>query len=379
MKVKNLKLVSFRNYPSLNLDLEDGLNIFIGSNAQGKTNILESIYYASTGGSFRSNTDMELINWNAQGCSISVKFQRLDVENKIDIKLQRDKKRIIEYNSHKLSSKELVGALNVVLFCPDDLLLIKGAPAERRRFLDMEISQANPSYYHELIKYNHLLQQRNSLLKKIREKKADSKMLELWDFQLAESAVKITKKRISSVEKFNMLANLMQRRISGNIETLKIEYVIKGREKESNLKRDNNQIEEDLKIWYNKMLGQFREDDIWRGSTSIGPHRDDIVVYVNGINLKSFGSQGQQRTGVLALKLSELEFIRSEAGEYPILLLDDVMSELDKDRRCQLLSFIQRENIQTLITATDEAYFHNYDLNSYLKVMDGQVITADRT
>lgn len=176
-----------------------------------------------------------------------------------------------------------------------------------------------------------------------------------------------------------MLANLMQRRISGNIETLKIEYVIKGREKESNLKRDNNQIEEDLKIWYNKMLGQFREDDIWRGSTSIGPHRDDIVVYVNGINLKSFGSQGQQRTGVLALKLSELEFIRSEAGEYPILLLDDVMSELDKDRRCQLLSFIQRENIQTLITATDEAYFHNYDLNSYLKVMDGQVITADRT
>ena len=243
----------------------------------------------------------------------------------------------------------------------------------------MEISQANPSYYHELIKYNHLLQQRNSLLKKIREKKADSKMLELWDFQLAESAVKITKKRISSVEKFNMLANLMQRRISGNIETLKIEYVIKGREKESNLKRDNNQIEEDLKIWYNKMLGQFREDDIWRGSTSIGPHRDDIVVYVNGINLKSFGSQGQQRTGVLALKLSELEFIRSEAGEYPILLLDDVMSELDKDRRCQLLSFIQRENIQTLITATDEAYFHNYDLNSYLKVMDGQVITADRT
>ena len=204
-------------------------------------------------------------------------------------------------------------------------------------------------------------------------------MLELWDFQLAESAVKITKKRISSVEKFNMLANLMQRRISGNIETLKIEYVIKGREKESNLKRDNNQIEEDLKIWYNKMLGQFREDDIWRGSTSIGPHRDDIVVYVNGINLKSFGSQGQQRTGVLALKLSELEFIRSEAGEYPILLLDDVMSELDKDRRCQLLSFIQRENIQTLITATDEAYFHNYDLNSYLKVMDGHVITADRT
>ena len=204
-------------------------------------------------------------------------------------------------------------------------------------------------------------------------------MLELWDFQLAESAVKITKKRISSVENFNMLANLMQRRISGNIETLKIEYVIKGREKESNLKRDNNQIEEDLKIWYNKMLGQFREDDIWRGSTSIGPHRDDIVVYVNGINLKSFGSQGQQRTGVLALKLSELEFIRSEAGEYPILLLDDVMSELDKDRRCQLLSFIQRENIQTLITATDEAYFHNYDLNSYLKVMDGQVITADRT
>lgn len=364
MRVNSLQLIDYRNYASLELTLQDDINIFIGCNAQGKTNILEAVYYASMGSSYRSNTDSELIKWDAAGGSISLKFQRLGVENQLDFTFRRDKRRNINYNGQKINTKELIGAINVVLFAPDDLLLIKGAPAGRRRFLDMEISQASPAYYHELIKYNHLLQQRNTLLKNIRERKAKKNMLELWDGQLAESAAKITRKRLDSVQKFNMLANLMQRRISGNEENLSLTYQIKGSEE--------HPIAENLEIWYNEALSHLTDEDIYRGSTSVGPHRDDLLISVNGINLRSFGSQGQQRTGVLALKLSELEFIRSETGEYPILLLDDVMSELDIKRRMQLLEFIGREKIQTLITATDEAYFMKKP-ERYFQVAKGQV------
>lgn len=368
MKVSSLKLVDYRNYEKLELKFYDDLNIFIGCNAQGKTNILEAVYYAACGSSFRSCTDSELVRWNAPGGSISLGFQRLGVENQLDFTFYRDRRRTIAYNGRKISVKELIGAVNVVLFAPDDLQLIKGAPAGRRRFLDMEISQASPAYYHELIKYNRLLQQRNSLLKEIRERRAGRDMLEYWNPQLAESAAKITAKRLEAVKKFNMLANLMQKRISGNEENLSIAYQIKGSE--------NEPIAGNLKIWYNEMLTRSGEEDVYRGVTGIGPHRDDIIISVNGINLRSFGSQGQQRTGVLAMKLSELEFIRSETGEYPILLLDDVMSELDAGRRQQLLSFIGREGIQTLITATDEAYFDMQSVERYFRVAAGSVAGA---
>lgn len=368
MKVSSLKLVDYRNYEKLELKFYDDLNIFIGCNAQGKTNILEAVYYAACGSSFRSSTDSELVHWNAPGGSISLGFQRFGVENQLDFTFYRDRRRTIAYNGRKISVKELIGAVNVVLFAPDDLQLIKGAPAGRRRFLDMEISQASPAYYHELIKYNRLLQQRNSLLKDIRERRAGRDMLEYWNPQLAESAAKITAKRLEAVKKFNMLANLMQKRISGNEENLSIAYQIKGSE--------NEPIAGNLKIWYNEMLTRSGEEDVYRGVTGIGPHRDDIIISVNGINLRSFGSQGQQRTGVLAMKLSELEFIRSETGEYPILLLDDVMSELDAGRRQQLLSFIGREGIQTLITATDEAYFDMQSVERYFRVAAGSVAGA---
>ena len=234
----------------------------------------------------------------------------------------------------------------------------------------MEISQASPAYYRELITYNRLLQQRNSLLKDIRERRADKAMLEIWDPQLSASAARITKKRLEAVKKFNMLANLMQRRISGNKENLSLSYEVKGMAETAMAKN--------LEIWYNDTLHGQVTEDIYRGSTGVGPHRDDIAVSVNGINLRSFGSQGQQRTAVLSMKLSELEFIRSETGEYPILLLDDVMSELDAGRRQQLLSFVEREGIQTLITATDEAYFCQDPPDRYFKVHSGKVDTVDR-
>lgn len=365
MKVESLKLVNYRNYGKLELNLHDKLNIFIGANAQGKTNILEAVYYAACGSSFRSNTDSELISWNEQVGSISLGFRRFDVPNQLDFAFYRDKRRTISSNGQRITVKDLIGSLNAVLFSPDDLQLIKGSPALRRRFLDMEISQASPAYYRELVNYNHLLQQRNSLLKAIREKKAQKSMLDFWNPQLSASAAKITSKRLASVQKFNMLANLMQRRISGNEENLSLCYQLKGAEE--------GNIAENLEIWYNNMLGHLGDEEIYRGVTGIGPHRDDIIISVNGINLRSFGSQGQQRTGVLSMKLSELEFIRSETGEYPILLLDDVMSELDATRRQQLLNFIEREGIQTLITATDEAYFAQEPLKRYFRVVKGSV------
>lgn len=369
MQVTGLKLLDYRNYENLELSFRDNLNIFIGCNAQGKTNILEAIYYAAYGSSFRSNNDTDLIRWGEAAGRISLDFARVGVANKAEFTFYREKRRSICLNGNKISTKELVGAFNAVFFAPDDLLLIKGAPAGRRRFLDMEISQASPAYYRELLNYNHLLQQRNSLLKEIRERRAGKNMLGEWDTLLSASAAKITAKRLESVKKYNMLANLMQRRISGNEENLSIVYEIKGLQQ--------GEMTKNLDLWYNEMLSSAAEEDIFRGSTSIGPHRDDIIIYVNDINLKSFGSQGQQRTGILSMKLSELEFIRSETGEYPVLLLDDVMSELDVNRRQQLLQFIRREGIQTFITATDRAYFNDDMVQSYFSVSSGRVQEKD--
>ena len=365
MKVRGLQLVNYRNYKELNLSLADNINIFLGRNAQGKTIIVEAIYYAAVGHSYRTNQETELIQWNTPGGSVKLLFERLGVDNTLEFTFSREKRRRILYNGQPIRLKELIGAMNAVLFSPEDLFLIKGAPAGRRRFLDIEISQASPAYYHELASYNRLLLQRNTLLKRIREHSAKASMLEMWDPQLAASAARIVEKRHTAVKKLNMLANLMQRRISDNEENLSVTYEQSGTEGQT--------VTADLVSWYNKRLRESLENDIWRGSTSVGPHRDDISLAVNGIELKAFGSQGQQRTGVLALKLSELEFIRSETGEYPVLLLDDVMSELDVKRREQLLQFIRREHIQTIITATDEAYFPARRIGQYYRVAAGRI------
>ncbi|SFT69788.1 DNA replication and repair protein RecF [Selenomonas sp. GACV-9] len=365
MFVRSIKLRNYRNYSELQLDFDQNINVFLGQNAQGKTNIIEAVYYASLGRSHRTHTDTDLICWDQPVASVQLDFDRLGVGNHLEFQFSREKRRRILLNEHPIRPKELIGSINTVLFSPEDLFLIKGAPAGRRRFLDGEISQASPAYYHELQQYTRIVTQRNTLLKRIRERKAAPDMLDLWDLQLVESAVKITQKRQEAVRKLNMLANLMQRRISGNKENLAITYEIHGMEPEDMTK--------DLASWYNKELASHREVDILRGSTSRGPHHDDIILTVNGINLRSFGSQGQQRTGVLSLKLSELEFLRSETGEYPILLLDDVMSELDVTRRQQLMEFIRRERIQTMITATDVAYFPQERIGTYFQVKAGQI------
>jgi DNA replication and repair protein RecF len=365
MKVASVELVNYRNYASLSLRLAADINIFLGCNAQGKTNILEAVYYAALGRSHRTQAENELIRWNQNKGSLRLNFTRMDVENRLEFYFDREKRRQILYNGKNIRTRELVGAFNVVLFSPEDLFLIKGAPAGRRHFLDNEISQASPSYYHDLAVYTRLVTQRNTLLKRIREHRSPASMLENWDPQLAVAAAKVVEKRLAAVSKLNMLANLMQRRLSANEENLSLVYELHG--------FPDKIMTDTLVSWYNKRLKESVEIDIMRGATGAGPHRDDLVFLVNDINLRSFGSQGQQRTSVLALKLAELEFLRSETGEYPVLLLDDVMSELDQRRRQALLAFIRREHIQTLITATDEAYFPADFLGNCYRVDHGQI------
>lgn len=360
MKVNKIILRNFRNYVNLSLDFSKGINIFVGENAQGKTNILESIYYGAMGRSHRTNNDMELIQWQQESGSITIFYSRMNLESSLVMKLINNKKREIISNNYNIKPRELIGLLNVVLFSPEDLMLIKGMPTLRRRFLDIEISQANPAYYKELLKYNRIVSQRNTLLKKIRENKDKPEMLDAWDEQLATVATKIVSKRQEAVKKLAMLANLMHRKITANRESLTLVYQ----------KHDINENKIDE---YKSKLIQFRQNDIWRGSTSIGPHRDDLILTVNGINLRTFGSQGQQRTGVLSLKLAELEFIKSETGEYPILLLDDVMSELDATRREHLLAFI-KDRVQTVITATEEKYFPDWEFGKYYHVEKGTIM-----
>lgn len=364
MKVKTLTLKDYRNYDNLLLEFSPSINIFLGANAQGKTNIIEALYYGAMGRSHRTNTDGDLIRWNAAEAYVKIEYDRLEVLNQLQFQFSREKRRKIAANGQVIRLKELIGMINAVLFSPEDLFLIKGAPSGRRHFLDAEISQASPAYYHELAKYTRIVTQRNTLLKKIRERKAKPELLDSWDPQLAISAARLVEKRQSAVKKLSMLANLMHRRISKNEESLTVYYEVSGLE----------HVTEDLLSWYNDTLREFRQNDILRGSTSVGPHRDDLILEVNGINLRTFGSQGQQRTGVLALKLAELEFIKSEQGEYPILLLDDVMSELDAKRREQLLLFIKQERIQTIITATDEAYFPATRIGRYYRVESGRVM-----
>lgn len=364
MKVDRIVLNNYRNYANLAIDFDGGLNVFIGRNAQGKTNILEAVYLGAMGKSHRTSQDDELVNWDQDASSVEIFFNRQGVGNRIKLKFARDQRKEILLNDFPIKPRDLIGSLNAVLFSPEDLWLVKGAPVQRRHFLDIEISQASPLYYRQLLQYNRIIAQRNNLLKKIKEKTASVSLLASWDDQLADSAAVIVSKRLEALKKLSMLANLMHRRLTASKENFSIAYR-QASEEQADLG--------DLAGWFRKKLTQTRNIDILRGSTSIGPHRDDLILTVNNRDLRSFGSQGQQRTGILALKLSELEFLKSETGEYPVLLLDDVMSELDGQRREQLLNFI-RDRIQTFITATDAALFPAIKAGRHYKVSNGNIV-----
>ena len=369
MQITELTLRSYRSYETLHLAFDPGVQIFLGANAQGKTNIIEALYYAAFGRSHRTSSDAELIRVGADGAYIGLSFRRHDVPGELSFTFARGARRRIIYAGESLRQRDLVGLLPMVLFSPEDLFLVKGAPALRRRYLDAELSQASPAYYGELLRYTRILKQRNAVLKDIRERLAAPDDLPPWDAQLARSAAYIVTRRIAAVAQLGALSARVQAVLAAG-EELALAYEIAGAGAEDFAEDD---MTESLHVWYNKMLCEGRARDIARAATGVGPHLDDLVLRVGGMSLRSYGSQGQQRTGALALKLAELFYLQENIGEAPILLLDDVMSELDADRRRALLDFIRHERIQTFITATDAAYFPAERMGTYRYVEAGTV------
>lgn len=359
MYVKYLMLKDYRNYSELNIELIKGVNVFIGDNAQGKTNILESIYYCGFAKSHRSNKDKELIRWEQEKALISLYVVRDRLDKNIKINILKSGKKAITINSIKINKlSQLVGVFNVVIFSPEDLKIIKESPNVRRRFLDMEICQLNPKYYHSLVTYNKILNERNLLLKR---RQPYEEMISIYDEQLSVYGDYIIKKRIEYINKLNVYGKSMHNDITSGKENIDFKYVCS--------LKDISNIKDTLK----EKLRSNYERDVDRGNTSIGPHRDDLAIYLNDIDAKSFGSQGQQRTSILTMKFASLEIIKEITGEYPVLLLDDVLSELDINRKSYILKSIK--DIQTIITCTGTEYIEEslYDNYKVFKVIDGKV------
>jgi len=358
MNIKSLKLKNFRNYEKLDLTFEKGLNVFVGKNAQGKTNILEAIYFSALGKSFRLCKDKEIIQWNKESGKTEINFKNRFRNKKIEVFFQKNQKKSIKID--KISIKKIVsllGELTIVFFSPDELKLIKDSPEERRRFMNINISQTDKKYFYNLSRYEKILQNRNKLLKTTKEFGSLSDTIDIWDKALCEVAEKISVARKSFVDGILPYAKKAHEYISNGSENFDMKY--------KSMPEINSSYKENML----KQLQKNLEKDYRLGFTSIGPHRDDIDLFINGVEVKNYGSQGQQRTVALALKLAELESLKERTGEYPILLLDDVFSELDENRREKLLKFTSRT--QTFITCTE----FNYKMKDVeiFQVVDGKI------
>ncbi len=357
MIVKRVELSNFRNYELLKLDLDKKTNILYGKNAQGKTNVLESIYVCSTTKSHRSNKDAELIKLDCDEAHIKLFIEKNNREQRIDIHLRRNKTKGIAINGIPIKkASELFGVFNVVIFSPEDLDIIKKGPAERRKFIDMELCQLDKIYVYNLTNYNKIIIQRNKLLKDIYFRQELKQTLEVWDNQLAEYGSKIIERREKFIKEINNIMKPIHRELTGGVEDINIIY-------------NKNCESEDLL----KTLEDNRERDIKYKSTSIGPHKDDILFFHEDKNIRIYGSQGQQRTVALSLKLAEIELVKTLINDLPVLLLDDVLSELDSDRQNHLLKSL--DNIQTVITCTglDEFIENRFKINKVFQVTEGNV------
>ena len=354
MWIKKIKIYNFRNYKNEEINLEKNINIFYGKNAQGKTNIIEAIYLCGLGKSFRTNKDKEMIKLNENKSYVEVEFEKSDRDGKIKIELENKKN--IYLNNIKLKKlSELLGNLNVVIFTPDDINILKGGPENRRRFLNIMISQLRPNYLNVLNLYKKTIEERNNYLRLIKEENKSEELLDIWDEKLAEYAEKIVNYRKEFINKISNKIVEIHKSITNNNEEIKIEYLTDCEKKEN----------------YLNLLKQRRKLDVIKGFTTKGIHRDDFVIYINDNQVNVYGSQGQNRTVMLSLKLSELQIIYDEIGEYPILLLDDFMSELDKERRKNFLENIK--NNQVIITCTEKLNLENLNYLEY-NVSDGKII-----
>lgn len=355
MYINKIILKNFRNYEQQEIELNPHINIFYGDNAQGKTNILEAIFINGFGKSFRTSKEKEMIKFGEEFLETKIFYQKSDREGNIKIRIA-DKK-LIEINGVKIRKlSELIGKLNLVIFTPDDIQILKNGPDKRRRFLDMMIGQLRPKYVYILNLYLKTLEQRNNYLRQIREDNKSENMLEIWDEKLAEYAENICKYRSEFIQKLNNEIKKIHPKVTENNEELEIKYIT-----ECNDRKE-----------YVKLLKQRRKLDIIKGYTTKGIHRDDFKCFINEKEIEVYGSQGQHRTAILSLKLAELYVIYKEIGEYPILLLDDFMSELDEKRRKSFLSYIK--DTQVIITCTDKMELDKLNEYKLFNVKKGKIV-----
>ena len=357
MVIKSLELSNFRNYESLRLDFSEGTNIFYGDNAQGKTNILESLYMISTTRSHRGVRDRDLIRFGQEEAHIRMVMIKKDLDYQVDMHLRKNKTKGIAINGQRIrKASELIGLLHIVFFSPEDLSIVKDGPSERRRFMDMELCQLDKSYLHDLSQYNKAVEQRNKLLKDVWQFPQLADTLDVWDDQLATYGSRIITRRKEFIEELAQIVGSIHEKLSGGRERLVISY-------------EPNSTAEELA----SDLRKSREKDKMTKNTNAGPHRDDFSFVGNDIDLRRFGSQGQQRTCALSLKLSEIELVTRLIGEKPVLMLDDVLSELDSRRQNYLMNTIG--GIQTLITCTglDEFVNNRFEIDQVYHIENGQV------
>lgn len=358
MIVESVELKNFRNYRELKLLFDEKTNIFYGDNAQGKTNILEAVYLSGTTKSHKGSRDRDMIYFGEEEAHLRTFVKKRELEYQIDIHLKKNKAKGIAINGVPIrKASELFGIANFVFFSPEDLSIIKQGPAERRRFLDMELCQLDKVYLHQLSGYNRILVQRNRLLKDLSFRPELIDTLDVWDLQLAEYGKKVIEGREDFIRSLGEIVQRIHRNLSGGRENLRISY-------EKNVSREE----------LYEVIRQNREKDIRLKTTNAGPHRDDLLFEADGVDIRKFGSQGQQRTAALSLKLSEIELVKQVIRDTPVLLLDDVLSELDQNRQNYLLNSIH--DIQTLITCTglDEFVGHRFSINKMFKVVEGSVI-----
>ena len=357
MYIESVQLKNFRNYDSLELDLAPGTNIFYGNNAQGKTNILEALYLCGTTKSHKGSRDKDMIQFGKDESHIRMMVKRDELSYRIDMHLKKNKAKGVAINGLPIrKASELFGVVNLVFFSPEDLNIIKNGPGERRRFLDLELCQLDKIYLTNLASYNHIVNQRNKLLKDICVQPSLKETLDIWDMQMAEYGQKIIDKRSEFIKELNETVRKIHANLTGGLEELEVVY------------------EPDCTAGkLESVIHANREKDMRMRLTSEGPHRDDMCVMANGIDIRKYGSQGQQRTAALSLKLSEIYIVKRKIKDTPILLLDDVLSELDSSRQNYLLDSIR--DIQTLITCTglDDFISHQFQINKVFQVVQGTV------
>ncbi|TGA98648.1 DNA replication/repair protein RecF [Sporolactobacillus shoreae] len=369
MKLESIELTNFRNYDRLSLDFSDSVNVFMGENAQGKTNLLEAIYVLAIAKSSRTSHDKDLIKWDEDYGKIKGRISRRGTPLPLELIISRKGKKAKANHLEKRRLSDYVGLCNVVMFAPEDLGLVKGGPALRRRFTDMELGQIAPVYIHTLGDYQKVLLQRNALLRDFSRRSANLEpLLDILTEKLIGLAAEIVHRRLKFVSMLNQWAAPIHSEISQGRESLLLAYQSSVREVSDG--SDPSKIAEVYKIAFSRQ----RQREIERGTTLIGPHRDDLQFFVNEREVQLFGSQGQQRTAALSVKLAEIELIHHEVGEYPLLLLDDVLSELDDIRKTHLLG-VFKQKVQTFVTttSTDGLDHHLLDHATLFHIQQGKV------